>query len=417
MAWSGCDHASRIVTISLMAPHTRAIADGFGVRLALFYAGLFVVAGIAMPFFPVWLRAKGLDPEAIGLVIATPILVRLVAVPIAARLADRWGALRRVLVMSSVGGAIGYALVGVAQGFPAILATVALVAALAGPAIPLADAYALRGLNLRGRAYGPVRLWGSVGFIAANFAAGFAFGYIAPTGYVWLIVAAWTLAAAASLGLQPLRPSGTPEAAPPRRPRRLLATPGVLSVAVGASLIQASHAVYYGFSTLAWSEKGLSGTAIGALWALGVAAEIVLFALSARLPALSPRGLLILGAAGAVVRWGGMALDPPAALLVPLQCLHALSFGASFLGAVQFLSRVAPEGKVATAQGDFSTLQGIVTAAATGLSGVLYGNFGALAYVPMAACAAVGGIVIWLSAIRDRGSGISKHPTPNNSDA
>jgi len=390
-----------------MAPHTRAIADGFGVRLALFYAGLFVVVGVQMPFFPVWLKAKGLDPKAIGLVIATPILVRMIVVPIAARFADRMGALRPVLVASSIGAAIGYVVIGLSQGFPAILASVALAAALAGPAIPLADAYALKGLTFRGRAYGPVRLWGSAAFIAANFAAGFASGFIAPTGYVWLIVAAWALAAAASLGLQPLRPAGTPEATAPRRSRRLLATPGVLPIAVGASLIQASHAVYYGFSTLEWSAKGLSGTAIGALWALGVGAEIVLFALSARLPALSPRGLLILGATGAVVRWGAMALDPPAALLAPLQCLHALSFGASFLGAVQFLSRVAPEGKVATAQGDFSTLQGIVMAAATGLSGLLYGSFGVLAYAAMAACAALGGIIIWLfqgSGNRHRGS-------------
>lgn len=397
-----------------MAPQPRAIADGFGVRLALFYAGLFVVAGIQMPFFPVWLKAKGLDPQAIGLVIATPILVRVVVVPLAARLADRHGALRSVLMISSIGAAIGYAVVGAAQGFAAILASVALAAALAGPAIPLADAYALKGLTLRRRAYGPVRLWGSAAFIAANFAAGFASGYIAPTSYIWLIVAAWMLAGAASLSLQPLRPAGTPEAPAPRQARRLLATPGILPVAMGASLIQASHAVFYGFSTLEWSAKGLSGTAIGALWALGVAAEIVLFALSARLPALGPRGLLILGATGAVVRWGAMALDPPAALLVPLQCLHALSFGASFLGAVQFLSRVAPEGKVATAQGDFSTLQGIVTAAAAGLSGLLYGSFGVLAYAAMAACAAVGGIIIWSSQVsgnRYQESG------PNNPDA
>jgi PPP family 3-phenylpropionic acid transporter len=286
------------------------------------------------------------------------------------------------------------------DGFSAILATVALTAALAAPAIPLADAYALKGLALRRRAYGPVRLWGSAAFIAANFAAGFASGYIAPTGYIWLIVAASALAAAASLALRPLRPRGSPEAVVPRQPRRLLAMPGVLPVALGASLIQASHAVYYGFASLDWTGKGLSGPAIGALWALGVAAEIVLFALSPRLPALTPRALLILGAAGAVVRWGGMALDPPAALLVPLQCLHALSFGAAYLGAVQFLSRLAPEGEAATAQGDFSTLQGIVTAAATGLSGLLYGSFGAFAYAAMAACAAVGGIVIWYSGIR-----------------
>jgi MFS transporter, PPP family, 3-phenylpropionic acid transporter len=389
-----------------MAPQSRAIADGFAGRLALFYAGLFVVVGIQLPFFPVWLKAKGLDAEAIGIVVATPILVRVVAVPLAGRLADRRGALRQVLVLSSAGAAIGYTLIGWANGFPAILAAVALAAALAAPAIPLADAYALKGLALRRRAYGPVRLWGSAAFIAANFAAGFASGYIAPTGYIWLIVAASAAAAIASLALRPLRPGGAPEPAPPRHRRRVLALPGVLPVAVGASLIQASHAVYYGFASLDWTGRGLSGTAIGALWALGVAAEIVLFALSPRLPALTPRALLIAGAAGAVVRWGVMALDPPSTLLVPLQCVHALSFGATYLGAVQFLSRVAPEGEVATAQSDFATLQGLVTAVAAGLSGVLYGSFGALAYAAMAASAAAGGIVIFRyqrSGIRDQG--------------
>jgi MFS transporter, PPP family, 3-phenylpropionic acid transporter len=378
-----------------MTPKSWAIADGFGARLALFYAGLFVVVGIQLPFFPLWLKAKGLDAEAIGLVVAIPIVVRVVAVPIAARLADRWGALRQVLMVSSAGAAMAYALVGYAQGLPAILATVALAAALAAPAIPLADAYALKGLGLRGRAYGPVRLWGSAAFIAANFGAGFASGYIAPKGYIWLIVAASAAAAATSLALPPLWPGGAPERGAPRRRRRLLSMPGFLPVAAGASLIQASHAVYYGFSTLDWTAKGLSGTIIGALWALGVAAEIVLFALSARLPAaFGPRALLAIGATGATLRWTAMALDPPVILLAPLQCLHALSFGASFLGAVQFLARAAPEGEAATAQGDFSTLQGIVMATATGLSGLLYGSFGSLAYGAMAACGALGGIVV-----------------------
>jgi PPP family 3-phenylpropionic acid transporter len=389
-----------------MTPTARAIADGFGARLGLFYAGLFVVVGIQMPFFPLWLAAKGLEAEAIGVVIAAPIAVRLVVVPVVARLADRRGALRQVLTVSSVGAATAYVAVGLAQGFPAILATVVLAAAIAAPGIPLTDAYALKGLTLRGRAYGPVRLWGSAAFVAANFGAGFASAYIAPTGYIWLIVAASALAAAVSLMLRPLRPGGEPEGAAPHRASRLLAMPGFLPVAAGASLIQASHAVYYGFSTLDWTAKGLSGSIIGALWALGVAAEIVLFLVSARLPAaLGPRMLLLIGAAGAVVRWGAMALDPPLILLAAVQCLHALSFGASFLGAVQFLARAAPDGEAATAQAYFSTMQGIVMAAATGISGVLYGSFGALAYVAMAACAGVGGIVIW-SGIRSRKSEI-----------
>jgi PPP family 3-phenylpropionic acid transporter len=389
-----------------MTPQFRAIGgDGFGVRLGLFYAGLFVVVGIQLPFFPVWLKAKGLDAAAIGLVLATPMVVRVLAVPVAARIADRRGALRRLLIATSCASAMGYALVGWAEGFPVILAAVALASVLTTPTGPLADAYALKGLGLRGRAYGPVRLWGSAAFIAANLGAGFASGYMAPTGYIWLVVAALAATAAASLGLRPLWPGGAPERGAPRRRRRLLPSPGFLAIAAAASLVQASHAVYYGFSTLAWTAKGLSGTAIGSLWALGVVAEIVLFALSARLPAaLGPRALLAIGAAGAAVRWTAMALDPPTALLPLLQCLHGLSFGATYLGAVQFLARAAPDGEAATAQADLSTIQGIVMAVATGLSGLLYGSFGSLAYAAMAACAMIGGLIA-LSGIR--GSGIS----------
>ena len=41
----------------------------------------------------------------------------------------------------------------------------------------------------------------------------------------------------------------------------------------------------------------------------------------------------------AAVRWGAMAFDPPVLLLVPLQCLHALSFGATFLGTLGLMTR------------------------------------------------------------------------------
>ena len=32
-------------------------------RLALFYASVFVALGVQLPFLPVWLAAKGLDPQ------------------------------------------------------------------------------------------------------------------------------------------------------------------------------------------------------------------------------------------------------------------------------------------------------------------------------------------------------------------
>ena len=120
-------------------------------------------------------------------------------------------------------------------------------------------------------------------------------------------------------------------------------------------------------------------------------AEVALFAISGRLP-LAPTTLLMLGAAGAVVRWSAMAFDPPPALLVPLQCLHALSFGATHLGALGFVARAAPAELGATAQGYLAVALGLVMAAAMGLSGVLYARFGGLAYGAMALAAAAGGI-------------------------
>src|SRR5262249_198191 len=156
--------------------------------------------------------------------------------------------------------------------------------------------------------------------------------------------------------------------------------------------IQASHAVYYGFSALQWSAAGLDGTLIAALWALGVAAEIVLFALQSRLPPFfEPIVLLVTGACGGVLRWIGMALDPPACVLAALQLLHALSFGATHLGALMFLARHTPPAQAATAQGYLAMASGVAMAGAMALSGVLYRDFGSAAYAAMALTTIAGG--------------------------
>jgi PPP family 3-phenylpropionic acid transporter len=101
--------------------------------------------------------------------------------------------------------------------------------------------------------------------------------------------------------------------------------------------------------------------------------------------------MMIVGALGATLRWSGMAFDPPVYLLPWLQLLHALSFGATHLGALGFVARHAPRGQAATAQGYLAIAQGVVMAAAMGISGVLYAAFGSLAYAAMALAAIAGG--------------------------
>lgn len=365
---------------------------GFAPRLAALYAAMFIMSGIQLPFFPIWLKAKGLDPGMIGLVLAAPMVVRVFAIPFATRSADRTDAVRGAIAVASCLAAAGYVLVGLAEGVVGILLTFALASLALTPVMPLTEAYALRGLTARGRAYGPVRLWGSLAFIVGTFGAGFAADVLPARHLIWLIVATGIVSALAALALAPLS-SGAPEVTTQATPRKgLLRDPVFIAVVAAASLIQASHAVFYGFSSLAWRSAGLDGTTIAALWGLGVIAEIVLFALSGRLPPFfQPSVMLMIGAAGGVLRWSAMAFDPPTVVLPFLQVLHALSFGATHLGALIFLARHAPAGQAARAQGYLAIASGAVMAATTGLSGWLYGAFGATAYTAMALAAIAGG--------------------------
>ena len=375
-----------------MAHQPQLSTDRFAFKLGLFYAAYFLFGGIQLPFFPLWLEARGLDAGMIGLTIAAPLIVRVIAVPLITRAADRHRALKTSLVIASIASALAMAVVGLVEGAVVILIAYAIAAIAFSPLLSLTDAYALNGLGARGRAYGPVRLWGSVAFIAANIVAGALLAVVAPGHLIWLIVAALAATVIVATLLDPLDAPLSPASAAVVSPRLLWRQPALIAVAAAASLTQGSHALFYGFSTLEWRAAGLDGVTIGVLWGLGVVAEIVLFALSPRLSAvLNPPALMAIGAAGAIVRWAAMAFDPPLAALPALQILHSASFGAAHLGAMGFLARAVPKDLAATAQGLLATVSGIVMAAATGLSGLIYAASGSLAYLAMAAMG-IGGL-------------------------
>ncbi len=223
-----------------------------------------------------WLTARGLDPAAIGFVLAAMQAVRVIATPAGTRIADRYGSLHRAIVITAVATAAAIVLLASATGFTFILVAAVTVAFVSAPVLPLTDAYGLKGLAQRGKSYGPVRLWGSVAFIAANLTGGVLLDMLAPGNLIWVICAGNCALAVAALLLPPM-PRDT-RAADRRLDTATCASRRFSPSRPPASLIQASHAVYYAFSTLDWTAKGFDGVTIGVLWALGVVAEIVLFA-------------------------------------------------------------------------------------------------------------------------------------------
>src|SRR5687768_15837538 len=130
-------------------------------RIGLFFAAFFIVIGIQLPFWPVWLASRGLDAREIGLVLSGALWGRVIAAPLAGMAADRTGNRKAVLAVLGLMALATTALFLVAGGFSAILVITLLSSAFFSPMMSLGDNLALLIAYARKFDYGRLRLWGS----------------------------------------------------------------------------------------------------------------------------------------------------------------------------------------------------------------------------------------------------------------
>ncbi|MCK1539705.1 MULTISPECIES: major facilitator superfamily domain-containing protein 6 [unclassified Bradyrhizobium] len=380
----------------------------FAVSLALFYSAVFAVSGTHLPFFPVWLKAIGIDAAWIGLINALPAITRFTTLPQITAFAEKRHAIRAGMMISVLATAIGFTAVGLQQQPLALFLIYALTCMMWTPTMPLTDAYALRGVARYRLDYGPVRLWGSAAFAAGSLACGYLVDHIAARDLIWVIVAWAVVAVAAGMLLQPLDDVRRRMTAV-HASKALLRDAGFRAIIVSAALIQGSHVAYYTFSAINWQAHGLGGLTIAGLWTLGVIAEIVVFALSPRF-SLHPSSLMAIGGASAVVRWVVTAYDPPLALLAVVQLGHGLTFGMTILGTMSLLVQRVPSHQIARGQGYYAACNGLLGATTSIASGAIYARIGDGLYYVMAAMAGVGALVIWSARHR-----LKAHPQSDES--
>jgi PPP family 3-phenylpropionic acid transporter len=360
-------------------------------RFAGYYGAVFLALGIYLPFWPVWLAERGLTAADIGLLLALTSWVKVLSIPPVARLADRTGRVRTTIVLLSMASLVSFAAFLLTERFWSILAVQLLTALAFHGLIPLGESHAMRAVGGGEIDYGRVRLWGSAAFILGALGTGEVLTAHDPGSLLWLLLAALAVTLFAALGL-PERRVPLPEPALRPRARTLLKDRRFLLFLAAAAVLQSSHAVYYGFSALTWRAAGLSDAAVGWLWAEGVLAEILFFAMSgALLRRGGPTTLLALAGLAGLVRWIVLAGTTALPALVAVQSLHALTFGAAHLGAVHFIARRAPQGLAATAQGLYAALSGgLAMGLTTLLAGRLYEAVEAQAFLAMAVLSAVG---------------------------
>jgi PPP family 3-phenylpropionic acid transporter len=335
----------------------------------------------------------------IGLLGAAPVLVRIFTIPIAGFLADRWGKRAELVMLLSWAALLGFLALGQMRSFPFILLTIIYLSVVWSPVFPLSETVAMGVIRRNGLDYGRMRLWGSVAFIVTNLAGGWAVDRLGTHTIVWLLAGFVLLSTFAAHVLLATVGREPPAAGAPAARRLSLHDVADLArsrtfvlflLATGA--VQSAHAMFYVFGILHWRSNGIPAELASGLWTVSIVVEVALFAYSgAVLKRVSAVQLISLGCAAAIVRWSVMGLDPGLLVLIPLQMSHALTFGASHIGAMHYISRNIPDHQLGTAQALYAAFTGGIATGALMLAiGPLYANFGGRGYWAMALVSALG---------------------------
>jgi PPP family 3-phenylpropionic acid transporter len=341
------------------------------IPLTLFWFIYFGSLGIFYPYFSLYLRENaGLSGTQLGIILAISPLVGMIAQPLWGQVADRTGARSRLLACLTLGTALGYVGLGLAQGFWHILIAMAALAAVGTAIFPLMISVSLAILRDAGRhAFGRVRVWGTVGYFIlvlvfpwlleshqATSVVRSAAGQISQPGLglMFPITAALVLVSAAIGFFLPQK--GAVALRAKRGDWRELARnrPFIRFLFFALTAHFLMHGPMWLFPLFVRSRGGDLDT-IRAMWILMLTFEVPLVLLTGSgLKRLGARGLLAVGVFAGGVRWTLCAIFTDPLLLFGVQALHGVTVVGLNLGSPLYLDTVAPERLRSTAQGILS---------------------------------------------------------------
>ncbi|QIB52028.1 MFS transporter [Pseudomonas sp. OIL-1] len=342
-------------------------------RLSGFYFAYFALLGGIAPFLSLYFHHLGFSAARIGELVAIPMLMRCLAPSLWGWLGDVSG--RRLLIVrcGALATALSFTGIFLRQDYLWLALIMALHSFFWHAVLPQFEAITLAHLGDQSARYSQVRLWGSVGFIATVVGLGWLLQAFDLDVYPVVMLAIMSAIFLCSL-LVPAPPSRLVKEGGQLATGfiRQLLRPGVPAFFVCVALMQLSHGPYYTFLTLHLEALGYTRSAIGVMWAFGVLAEILLFALMTRILAFcSLKQMLVVSFALAALRWlllGGLA-DHLAVLLFA-QLLHAATFGSFHVAAIHFVQQSFSERMQGQGQALYATLAGV-----GGALGALYSGY------------------------------------------
>lgn len=368
------------------------------IAYVLLYAFMYAAFGVASPFWPQLFETKGLTSQQIGQLLASAMLVRLAAGPLIGNLADRSGSLRAVLASCAALAAAVAAALSTASTFLLLLFIALVQAAALAPITSIADALSVNAAKpqVAGKPfeYGWIRGSASAAFATGTLIIGHLISRHDLMPVVWMNATLLLATSAAATLVPSVSKRSTQHTAAMAGLTggrligvgQLLRMPGFRILIIVSAAVYGSHAMHDAFAVIRWSDAGMDSSVISWLWAEAVAAEVIVFVLlgPAFVDQFGARGAATLAAAAGIVRWSIEGGTTSVLLLSMLQPLHGLTFALLHLACMRTMAALVPANMAATAQSFYAAASGLVTAALTLLSGVLYARYGGASFFVMA---------------------------------
>jgi PPP family 3-phenylpropionic acid transporter len=364
-------------------------------RLSTVYFFYFASLGAFMPFWGPYLSEAGFSGSQIGELMAIVLATKIIAPNVWGWLADRAGAHMPITRWGAFGGVIAFAGVLLYTGYWWLAVVMAAFSFFWNAILPQFEATTMRTLGCDAHRYALVRLWGSVGFIVAVALLGWAFDHIDIAWLPWIVLGIFAALWLATLWVrEPVRDLEQDNNVPALV--AVLKRPEVIALFAACFFMQASHGPYYAFFTLYLEEAGFSRAVAGQLWALGVAAEVVLFLLMPRLILRFGAWFLVsVALVLTTLRWGLLAAIPDSLpMLLFIQALHAASYGVYHAAAISLIHYFFPGRLQGRGQALYSSLAfGMGGAAGSLVAGYLWDGISPASVYVFAAFLAAAGVL------------------------
>lgn len=366
-------------------------------RLSTFYLFYFAALGALVPYWGLYLKSLGFGAVEIGSLTAILMATKMVAPYLWGWLGDHLGHRMMIVRAASLVSVLAFAMMFWVDGFWPIALVMTLFSFFWNASLPQFEVVTLNYLGTQVRRYALLRVWGSVGFILTVLLLGWLVDREGPAIVLSVVFMIYLGIWLSSLTVRDPAPESHLHDQPPIL--KVLLQPSVLAFFVAVFLMQLSHGPYYAFYTIYMTEHGYSKTLIGGLWALGVAAEVLVFMVMHHLlERFGARRVLVASLAIAALRWVLIGLFPvELGIMLVAQLMHAATFGTFHASSIHLAAHYFHGRHKGRGQALYSSLSfGAGGALGSLLAGHAWDSLGPLlTYAIAGGAALLGSLVAW----------------------